>query len=60
MRYITRITKIVSMIGSLLFLVGSILYITKYDNIGLYVYFCCAICFVVASIIDIIEFECKK
>lgn len=54
---VNRITKILILMGSLLFLAGAIAYLLKYDIVGLYVYLFCAIFFVLGSIVDFIYYE---
>jgi len=54
MEYVGWGSKCIHMIGSWLFLIGAVLYILEYPFIGGVIYLICAICYVIASICDVI------
>lgn len=51
-----NLSKIFSLIGSLLFLTGAVMYIANYSVFGNYIYLACSIFFLLYSIVDLFKF----
>jgi phosphatidylglycerophosphate synthase len=52
-----RTIKGTFIVGSTLFLTGAFMYIFKFDSAGMYIYLVCALCFLVASLLDAVDYE---
>jgi hypothetical protein len=57
MKWLTRVVKGTIITGSGLFLAGAISYIVGGDVAGSYIYLSCAVCFLIGSILDCVDYE---
>jgi len=58
MRCIEELTvlKLIQLFGSILFLLGALLYIFGSDTVGSFVYLACAACYLTAAIADVTRY----